>query len=179
MNCCRIAGSRADADGSDHPGRDGQADIDVRGMDQAQKVRLADEIFAQQPNLLASILALPRMGVGVVQLEVPLHILLVTFQAMKRSGHVWPLVTEDVQERCMQRLTARARFNEGLPADLADQVVQQFCEEHPERYLLAFVYGHLGDHDLLRVRTDAEKYLLLAALNLAECVALVGSSTAS
>jgi hypothetical protein len=156
-----------------------QADIDVRGMDQLQKVRLADEVFAQQPNLLASILALPRMGVGVAQLEVPLHILLVTFQAMKRSGHVWPLITEQVQETCMQRLTARARFNEGLPDVMADQIVQQFCDEHPERNLLAFVYGYLGDHDLLRVRTDAEKYLLMAALNLAECVAFAGSVNSS
>ena len=156
-----------------------QAAIDVNGMDQQRKVRLADEIFAQQPNLLASILALPRMGVGMVQLEVPLHILLVTFQAMKRSGHTWPIVSEDLQETCMQRLTARARFNEGLPGELADQVVQQFCDEHPERYLLAFVYGYLGDHDLLRVRTDAEKFLLLAALNLVECVAFVGSTITS
>ena len=155
-----------------------QAAIDVNGMDQAQKVRLADEIFAQQPNMLASILALSRMGVGMEKLEVPLHILLVTFQAMKRSGHAWPIVTEDLQDRCMQRLTARARFNEGLPDDLANQVVQQFCDEHPERYLLAFVYGYLGDHDLLRVRSDAEKYLLLAALNLAECIAFIGSTTA-
>jgi hypothetical protein len=154
-----------------------QAAIDVNGMNQAQKVRLADEIFAQQPNMLASILALPRMGVGMVELEVPLHILLVTFQAMKRSGHAWPIVTEDVQDRCMQRLTARARFNEGLPGDLANQVVEQFCDEHPERYLLAFIYGYLGDHDLLRVRTEAEKYLLLATLNLAECIAFIGSAT--
>ena len=156
-----------------------QAAIDVNGMSQAQKVGLADEIFAQQPNLLASILALPRMGVGMVELEVPLHILLVTLQAMKRSGHMWPIVSEAVQDTCMQRLTARARFNEGLPGDLATQVVQQFCDEHPERYLLAFVYGYLGDHDLLRVRTDAEKFLLLAALNLVECVAFVGASTSS
>jgi hypothetical protein len=156
-----------------------QADIDVSSMDPAQKVRLADEIFAKQPNLLASILALPRMGVGMVELEVPLHILFVTFQAMKRSGHAWPIVTEDLQDRCMQRLTARARFNDGLPGELADQVVQQFCDEHSERYLLAFVYGYLGDNDLLRVRTDAEKYLLMAALNLVECVASLGSTTSS
>jgi len=38
--------------------------------------------------------------------------------------------------------------------------------------------GYLGDHDLLRVRTDAEKYLLMAALNLVECVAFAGSTTA-
>lgn len=156
-----------------------QARIDVNGMDAAHKVRLADEIFAKQPNLLASILALPRMGVGMVELEVPLHILFVTFQAMKRSGHVWPIVSEDLQDRSMQRLTARARFNEGLPSELANQVVQQFCDEHPERYLLAFVYGYLGEHDLLRVRTDPEKFLLLAALNLVECVAEVGSTTSS
>jgi len=156
-----------------------QAAIDVNGMSQAQKVRLADEIFAQQPNMLASILALPRMGVGMVELEVPLHILLVTFQAMKRSGHMWPIVSEVVQETCMQRLTARARFHEGLPGELAGQVVQQFCDEHPERHLLAFVFGYLGDHDLLRVRTDAERFLLLAALNLVECVTFVGSLTSS
>ena len=54
-----------------------------------------------------------------------------------------------------------------------------FCDEHRERYLLEFVYGYLGDHDLLRVRTDAEKFLMLAALNLVECVAEVGSATSS
>lgn len=42
-----------------------------------------------------------------------------------------------------------------------------------ERYLLAFVYGYLAQHDLLRVRTDAERFLLLVALNLVECVACV------
>ena len=35
--------------------------------------------------------------------------------------------------------------------------------------------GHLGEHDLLSVSTDAEKDLLLAALNLVECVAYVGA----
>jgi hypothetical protein len=36
-----------------------EADIAVRRMGQDHKVRLADEIYAQQPNMLASILALP------------------------------------------------------------------------------------------------------------------------
>ena len=44
-----------------------------------------------------------------------------------------------------------------------------------ERYLLAFVYGWLGDHDLMAVRTEAEKYLMMGALNLVECVAFVGA----
>ena len=156
-----------------------QADLGVKRMSQAQKVALADEIFLQQPTLLASILALPRMGVDMAQLEVALHILLVTFQSMKLSGHKWPVVTEDIQEGCLQRLTARARFNEGLPPDLVAQTVQRFCDEHAERYLLAFVYGYLGDHDLLTARTEAEKYLLMGALNVVECVAFVGSVAAA
>lgn len=152
-----------------------EADVAVRRMSHDQKVRLADEIYAQQPNMLASILALPRMGVDMAQLEVALHVLFVTFQAMKLSGHKWPLVTEDIQDGCLQRLTARARFNEGLPQELATKVVEQFHTEHAERYLLAFVYGYLGDHDLMAVRTEAEKYLMMGALNLVECVAFVGA----
>ncbi len=152
-----------------------EADVAVRRMSHDQKVRLADETYAQQPNMLASILALPRMGVDMAQLEVALHILLVTFQAMKLSGHQWPLVTEDIQDGCLQRLTARARFKEGLPEDLAKKLVEQFHTEHAERNLLAFVYSWLDEHDLMAVRTEAEKYLMLAALNLVECVAFVGA----
>lgn len=118
--------------------------------------------------MLASILVLPSMGVSMVQLDVALHILLVTFQAMKLSGQPWPLVTEDIQDGCLQRLTARARFNEGLPQELATKLVEEFHNEHAERYLLAFVYGNLREHDLMAVRTEAEKYLM-------ECVAFVGT----
>jgi hypothetical protein len=115
------------------------------------------------------------MGVDMAQLEVALHIPFVTFQAMKLSGHQWPLVTEDIQDGCLQRLTARARFNEGLPQELATKLVEQFHTEHAERYLLAFVYSWLDEHDLMAVRTEAEKYLMMAALNLVECVAFVGA----
>lgn len=153
--------------------------IDVSSLDHAGKVRLADEVFLAQPNLLGSILLLPRMGVSMLELEVPIHVLLVAFRAMKRSGHRWDVVTEDIQEACLQRLTARSRFNEGLPAELAAQVVAQFCNEHAERYLLAFAYGYLGEHDLLQVRTEGEKYLLLAVLNLVECIAYVGAHPSS
>ncbi len=152
-----------------------QAEVAVRRMSREQKVRLADEIYAQQPNMLASMLVLPSMGVDMAQLEVALHILFVTFRAMKLSGHQWPLITEDIQDGCLQRLTASARFTEGLPQDLAAKVVEQFHTEHAERNLLAFVYGHLREHDLMAVRTEAEKYLMLGALNLVECVAFVGA----
>lgn len=92
---------------------------------------------------------------------------------LKLSGHSWPLITEDIQGRCLRQQTARTRFNEGVPQDRVTNVVQQFHTERAERYLLAFVYGWLSEHDLMAMRNEAEKYLMLGALNLAECVAWV------
>lgn len=94
---------------------------------------------------------------------------------MKHCGLVLPTISEDVQETCLQRLTATVKFTEGVPPELAAQMITKSCVDHPERYLSAFVYGHLCQHDLLRVRTDAEKFFLLASLNLVECVAYVGA----
>jgi hypothetical protein len=145
--------------------------IDANAMTPDQKVQLEDEIFLQQPNLLVSILVLPRMGVDMVQLEAPLHVLLVAFQAMKRSGARLAHHQRGRYGDLPAAVDGQLHFNEGLPRALLDQHVRQFCAEHQERYLLAFVYGHLGEHDLLSVRTEAEKYLLLAALNLVECTA--------
>jgi len=156
-----------------------RANIDVDRMSAQQKVELADEIYVQQPNLLASNLVLPRYGVDMLQLEVSIHVLLVAFQAMKHCGRALPTISEDVQETCLQRLTATMKFTEGVPPDLVEQMIMKFCVANAERYLLAFVYGHLGHHDLLRVRTDAEKFLLLAALNLVECIAYVGAQLQS
>ena len=145
----------------------------VEVMNHEQKVGLADEIFQYQPNLLASILALPGMGVNMSEVEIALHVLLVAFEAMKRSGQTWPVVSEQVQEMCLQRLTGHMRFNEGLPVKTANELVRKFCDEHREPQLLAFAYGHLGDHKLLGVQTDAHKPLVLAVLNLVECIAYV------
>jgi len=148
-------------------------------MNHDQKVVLADEVFQYQPNMLASILVLPSMGVNMSEVEIALHVLLVAFEAMKHSGHSWPVVSEQVQDMCLQRLTGRMRFNEGLPAKTANDLVRQFCAKHREQQLLAFAYGHLGEHKLLDVHTDAQKPLVLAVLNLVECIAYVGTLSES
>lgn len=148
-----------------------QAAIAVERMSAAQRVALADEIYLRQPNLLASVLVLERMGVSLQQLEVPIYILMVAYQAIKASGLNWPLITEDVQERCLQRLSGSIQFDEGLSPELMRQAAQQRVGGHAQRYLLAFVHGYLRDHELQAVRSDAEKYLLLAAFNLVECIA--------
>jgi len=98
-------------------------------------------------------------------------VLLVTWQTMKTSGRKWPLISEDTLERCLQRLTGKLQFIEGLSPALQQRAVDDQINQHAEPQLLAFVHGYLGDHGLLGIGTDAEKYLVLAGLNLAECVA--------
>ncbi|HEY9107626.1 MAG TPA: hypothetical protein VIN58_13185 [Roseateles sp.] len=140
-------------------------------MDTQQQVRLSDEILAHQPHLLGSIVVLRRLGASDPQIGIALHVLFVAWLAMKASGHRWPVISEDDQDLCLQRLTARVRCVEGLAPELLQQAVAQHISEHAEPQLLAFAYGHLRQSDLLGARSEAEKYVLLAALNLVECIA--------
>ena len=122
--------------------------IAVRAMDLRQGEQLSDEIHANQPQLLLSVLALQRFGVTLEQLEVPLNILLVCYQCMKTCGRQWTRISEAMQERCIIRLVARMRFNEGLAPAQATEAITTLIAEHNERWLLAFVFGELGTHHL-------------------------------
>jgi hypothetical protein len=93
-----------------------QAAVAVTRMDHGQREQLADEIYLQQPNLLASVVVQHQMGASLPQTEDLLNILLVAYQAMKMSGHHWRVISEDDQDLCLQRLTGKARFIEGLDA---------------------------------------------------------------
>lgn len=147
------------------------AAVAVDCMSHGEREQLADEIHLKQPNLLASVVVQYHMGASLPQTEALLTILLVAYQAMKMSGHHWPVISEDTQDICMQRLTGKVRFIEGLGTGSIQEAVSQQIEQHSEPYLLAFVFGQLGEHDLLEIRTDVEKYIVLGALNLVECIA--------
>jgi hypothetical protein len=49
--------------------------------------------------------------------------------------------------------------------------VTHLLRSTPEQQLLAYVYGKFKESDLLGIKTEAEKMLMLAALNLVECIA--------
>ena len=91
----------------------GQAIATIEEMENRQRELLADEIHAHQPQLLASVLAQQTLGVSLEQIDVLLNLLLVSYQAMKVSGHAWHVVTAESQERCFARLAGRIRFLKG------------------------------------------------------------------
>jgi hypothetical protein len=99
-----------------------------------------------------------------------LDLLFVVYTAMKASGRKWPLISEELQETCLKRVTGRVQFAEGLAPEHVNAAVQQVIDEHPEPALLSLAFGRLGEAGLLGVADEAQKYLVLAALNLVECV---------
>ena len=53
------------------------------------------------------------------------------------SSSAWPVIAEDVQERCLKRVSARVRFIEGLSAQQQTQATADAVGDHPEQQLLA------------------------------------------
>lgn len=151
-----------------------EAVVELERMGTQAQLRLGDEIFARQPTLLGAVVVLRRFGVNDAQIGIALHVLFVAWLAMKRCEEQkklkWPAISEDVYDQCMRRLTAQTRFAEGLPRDLQEQAVKQQTDEHAERYLLAFALGHLREHGVLNIKSDAEKQVVLSTLGIVECI---------
>ena len=138
----------------------------VERMSFQDRERLAEEIHARQPNLFFSVLVLQRYGATLEQMEVVLNLLLVLYEAMKNSGRRWPVISEDVQEHCLARISGRVRFIEGLTPQQQTQATSDAVGDHSEKQLLAYVFGKFKENGLLDIKTEAEKMLMLAALNL-------------
>ena len=145
----------------------------IRAMTAGQKERLADELFREQPNMLASFLVQKQLGVSLEKMEFLVNILFICFQAMKESGQSWLLITEDEQDKQMARYVGIINFGKDLSSSLQSLASRQYLEGHPERSLLAFVIGELNDW-LARVEPEeTDKYVVLMAVNLVNCIAFV------
>ena len=66
----------------------------VKPTDLRQKEQICDRVHAEQPNLLASVLALPRLRVSMQTVDVVLNILIVLTVAVDDSGQRLATVTE-------------------------------------------------------------------------------------
>lgn len=137
-----------------------------------ERTQLADEMHALQPNLFFSVLALQGFDAAIEDMEMVLMLLMVFHEAMKASGKDWPVISEDVQDRGLKRITARMRPTKGLTGQRQIRAAAESIANHPEQPMLAYVFGKLGEHGLLGIETETKKMVMLAALNLVECIAL-------
>lgn len=143
----------------------------IEKMDFKNKEELCDEIFREQPSLLASVLVLSRMGVSEQHVEVVLEALMVTHLALKGSGERIKTITERELERELQRFVASVKFAEGMAPALTTESIKQYVGFQKEPYLLAYVVALLQDNRVLMTTNENSKYLVLSALNIVGCVA--------
>src|ERR1700677_2290460 len=108
-------------------------------MSLAQREALADEIRQRQPYMLASCFVQSRLGAKPATIEFLLHVLFVCYQSMKESGLQWPVITEDEQDRQMQRWIGAVQFSENSAGSVAERAREQYVGRHPEQPLLAFM----------------------------------------
>jgi hypothetical protein len=151
----------------------------VRQMSLERKVQLTDEIFEQQPNLLASCVVQQKLGASMESVEFLLNILLVCFQAMRESGYTWPTISEQDQERELSRLTGSVQFSEELSdPSSAHTAREQYVSLHREAPLFAFVVnefqGWLQDLASRGVESESDKFVMMAGVNLVNCIAAAG-----
>ena len=75
------------------------------------------------------------------------------------------------------RFVATVQFGDDLPGSLRDRALHQYIETHPENDLLALV--HVEANWLQRVvPEESDKFAIMAALNLENCIAFVPIVTA-
>lgn len=147
--------------------------IAAQAMDLQQKAQLADEVFRAQPNLLGSVVVLPRLGVARSKVDFAVELLFVCYLAMKASGLTWPVITEDDQDRQLQRFVAIARFGDDLDDRLRERSMQRYIADHPEKDLLAYVTAETSKWMTRHVPEESDKYVMLAIWNLVNCIAFV------
>lgn len=152
------------------PGHIASAIQVVKAMSIKEKEKLADEIYLNQPNMLGSILVLSRFGASMETVGELLNVLFACYESMRASGRSWPPVTEQMQDKGLSRLAGRIMFIEGLSPPDQNSAVKSQVDDHPEQYLFAYVMDALRHLDIAPPKTETDKFVALAALNIVECV---------
>lgn len=143
----------------------------IADADPGAREAICDEIFVEQPNLLASVLVLTKKDIPLRHVEMALEALMVMHLALKASDKRIETITEEEQERELQGLVASVRFTEGLGLSQVNESVRQYVGFQKEPWLLAYVVGLLQDNGALSMANEDSKYLILSVLNLVACVA--------
>ena len=136
-----------------------------------QKEILVDEIYKNQPNLLASVLVHTRYGAPMEKIDTLLHILLVAYLAAKQAKLNIKQITEEDLEKYMQRYVGHVMFTEGMNDRLKSKAINQWIDEHPEKWLLAYAYDTMLKSQFHIMNKESDKYLIITGVNIVNAVA--------
>ena len=140
-------------------------------MGLAEKESVLDNVYQEQPNLLASVLVLQKFGVSLEKMDVLLNILITLHLAFKESGCFVPKITEHHLERQLILFTSVVKFSEGTGEENIRNSIGQYISSHRENVLFAYVVKELEKANMFNISNDGEKNAVLSGINLVNCLA--------
>ena len=143
----------------------------VTQMNLKEKEKQFDIIHKEQPNLLASILVLHKMGRTYEEMDVLFHILLVAHLALKTSDTPIEMISEDLQEQQLARYIGHVKFMDGLSENDRDRALSDYMESHDEMPLMAYVIKQMKVAGFPYKQDEDSKQLMLCGMNIVNCIA--------
>ena len=140
-------------------------------MNLKEKEEQFDVIHKEQPNLLASILVLHKMGRTYEEMDVLFHILLVAHLALKTSDTRIEMISEDLQEQLMTRYKGHLKFMEDLSEEDRDRALSDYMDNHDEMPLMAYVLKQMKVAGFPYKQDEDSKVLVLCGMNIVNCIA--------
>ena len=140
-------------------------------MNLKEKEEQFDVIHKEQPNLLASILVLHKMGRTYEEMDVLFHILLVAHLALKTSDTRIEMISEDLQEQQMTRYKGHLKFMEDLSEEDRDRALSDYMDNHDEMPLMAYVLKQMKVAGFPYKQDEDSKVLVLCGMNIVNCIA--------
>ena len=150
-----------------------QSILKVKNLSLQEKEVIVDEIFNQQPNLLASVLVQSQMGNSLESMDVLLNILIVLHVSLKESGVKLRKITEDLLETEMAKFVAIVNFSDGLNSTSITSSISQYIMSHKDKYLLAYAFNEMNNSGICSLETENSKYLIMAGINIVNCISVV------
>ncbi len=142
----------------------------VNKLDLKEKELICDEIYKEQPNLLASVLVQQKMGNTLEEVDVLLNILIVLHLTVKKSGQEIVKITEQMQEQQYKILVSTIKFSEGLESKLIYDSLNQYIINLKQPILLAYAIGCMNEAHFFTKKSECSKYLIMAGVNLVNCI---------
>jgi hypothetical protein len=141
----------------------------VTSLDLCAKEKLGEEIFVKQPNLLGIVCFLSKLNVPMSKVDEVLFMLLVLYEAFqKRSGLNISLVTEVMIKKASDNNTAMLNYLEKEGMVEGSNLIGKAMAESPNRFVSAFVIGHLNDHGFSTLSEENES-CIRAAIVIMDC----------
>jgi hypothetical protein len=104
--------------------------------------------------------AMPSHEVGGLErrghIDVLIELLLAVFTAMNAVGGTWPVISEELQKRCLARIRGRARFIEGLAPPQVEAAIRDTAVKQAEAFLLAHALDVMRRQGWLGIGDDTQ-----------------------